>query len=199
MNQILFEIQTMIPRDYESDDKSKRVFWFFSEAVIININLFTGFIPLRSIHDSAFFRKLADARSESQELMAKWCCNSLATINVLEGITTCHMCLANVTCDLVGNLHEHNCALVRQTLHDQSQEFTRLFNSARETTDARSVERADQQRQILFCPTCQKCHYCPALSVLIQFDVHAGFYNDHTYESAKLKRAIQDIDAPDYC
>ena len=155
-------------------------------------------MPLRSVHDSAFFRKLADARPESQELMAKWHRNSFATMNALDGITTCHICLASVTCDLVGILHEHNCALVRQTLQNKSRDFTRLFNSARQTTDAGSVERAEQERQILFCPACQKCHYCLAISVPTQFDVYGGFHNAQTCESVKLKCAIQDTDAPDY-
>jgi hypothetical protein len=42
------------------------------EASMLRINQYLGFMPLRSTHDSPFFRELVDCRSQTQEALANW-------------------------------------------------------------------------------------------------------------------------------
>ena len=131
-------------------------------------------MPLRSTHDSPFFRELVDRRSIAQERLAEWLRQSIKTIDSSEGITTCLYCLGNVTCDLDGKPHEHNCDRIRQHLQNEHRAFIQLYEGARMPTEEGSEERSDQERKILNCPVCKQCHYLPAMCTRSKQDVEDG-------------------------
>ena len=146
-----------------------------SEAVMLRINQYVGFMPLRSTHDSPFFRELVNRRSVTQERLADWLRRSIKTIDSSEGITTCLYCLGNVICDLDGKLHEHNCDRIRQHLQSEHRDFIQLFEGARMPTKEGSEERSHQELRILNCPVCKQYHYLPAMCTSDKKEVDQGY------------------------
>ena len=141
-----------------------------SEAVMLRINQYAEFMPLRSTHDSPFFRELVNRRSQTQKRLAEWLRQSTRTINLLEGVITCLYCLCNVTCDLDGKPHKHNCDRNRKLLQNEYRSFIQLYEGARTLTTEGSKERSDQAQKILNCPVCKRFHYLPAISVQVVGD-----------------------------
>ena len=146
-----------------------------SEAVMLRINQYLGFMPLRSTHDCLLFRELVNRRSIAQERVAKWFRRSIKTIDPSQGITTCLKYLANVTCDLDGKPHEHNCDHTRQKLQNKYRSLTQLYDCARVPTEEGSDERRDQERRVLHCPVCNQNHFHPAMCKDATEDIKDGF------------------------
>ena len=164
-----------------------------SEAVMLRINQYVGFMPLRSTHDSPFFRELVNRRSVTQERLADWLRRSIKTIDSSEGITTCLYCLGNVTCDLDGKLHEHNCDRIRQHLQNEHRAFTQLYEGARMPTKEGSEEQSDQERRILNCPVCKQCHYLPAMCTSDKKDVDQGYGIDTASGTNRLTEHFEPL------
>jgi hypothetical protein len=141
-----------------------------SEALMLRINQYVGFMPPRSTHDSPFFRELVNRRSRTQERQAEWLRRNTETINWLQGIITCIYCLCNVTCDLDGKPHNHNCDRNRMRNRNEYQPHLQLYEGARNRTAKGSKERDDQEQKILKCPACERIHYLPPISVQVAGD-----------------------------